>query len=202
MSKIIILTGGIASGKSTIGNAFKEQGYPVIDADSLVHEFYKTQEGVKMITSLFGEKYIQTDEVDRKALGELVFQEKKQLKILEKNVHIAIIDLLEYWLKKYQGEKFVFIELPQYFEMDQSLLKSIKIYKVLLVVANRENKVEFLRKRNNFSKEEALSRIDSQMPDDRKIELSDYVIENKGSKEELIHQANQILQRIKNEAIF
>lgn len=196
MSKIIIITGGIASGKTTLLNYLRSCGFPVLNADSLVHEYYKSKEGVEKISSNFGKEFIKNGEVDRKSLGNLVFQNKTKLKILEKIVHIAIIELLVDWLTKNKKEDFVFLELAQYFEMDQSLLKEIDIEHVILLVADKERRISFLKERNGILREEALRRIQAQWPDEKKIDLADFVIKNNGTKKDLIRQAENILQRI------
>ena len=164
MTKVIGLTGGIASGKSTISNIFKEVGWPVIDADQTARQVVMPGSlGLAQIVSRFGSQVLQPDgTLDRAALGSMVFDDPQNLSDLDQIEHpliMAAIDKQLAGLKK-QGLPVVVLDVPLLFEtgMDQECDLTV------LAVVDCKTQLERLMKRDHCSKAAALKRINAQMP--------------------------------------
>lgn len=194
MTLVVGLTGGIASGKSTVSNLIREKGFTIIDADLEARLAVEVGEpAYNEIVSYFGEDILLDNaEINRAKLGEIIFNnEEKRLK-LNSIVHP---DVRRRMLEKRQkavdnGERLIVLDIPLLFE---SKLTGM-VEKVLLVYVNGDTQLKRLMERNQFTKEEALSRIGSQMPLKDKVALSDAVIDNNGSIEETEVQLNNILK--------
>lgn len=194
MSLVVGLTGGIASGKSTVSNLLREKGYPIIDADLEARLAVAVGEPAynKIIEHFGKEILLDNGEIDRGKLGGIVFNHEEQRLILNGIVHP---DVRRRMLEKREqevsnGEKLVVMDIPLLLE---SKLTGM-VDKVLLVYVDEETQLERLMKRNHFTKEEALARITSQMPLKDKVPLSDAIIDNNGSFEETEAQLNNILK--------
>lgn len=189
------LTGGIATGKSTVSTIFKENNIPVIDADieaRLVVE--KGSEGYQLIVETFGEDILLPDgEINRTKLGAIVFSDEKKRQKLNEITHPRIRQqILE---KKKQAilnnERLVVLDIPLLLE---GKLQSI-VDKVVVVSTDASVQLERLMKRNGYSKEEALQRIHAQMPLEEKEKLADVVIFNNGTEEELKASVEALIQK-------
>lgn len=193
MTLVIGLTGSIASGKSTVSNMFSTLDIPVIDADQLARDVvYPGEEAYKEIVSLFGENILQEDEtLDRKKLGAIVFQDEAKRKQLNNIVHPAVrkrmLEQRDALIKN--GEKCVVLDIPLLFE---SKLTSY-VHKTLVVYVDSETQLQRLMKRDNFSQEEAMQRIESQIPVKEKAELAHAIIDNNGSRRNSYKQLEKIL---------
>ncbi len=178
---IIGLTGNICSGKSQAAEYFEQLGAYVIDMDGLVHELYQKNIPLKYkLCKKFGIKILNKKlEVDRKKLGSIVIPDKSKMKELEK---ITWPYAGRESRKKIKNKKgMIILEAAMLYEsgFDKKMDKNV------LVIANEEQRVKRLMARNNLSQEEALRRIEIQMPQLEKIFKSDYVIFNDGSLDEL-----------------
>lgn len=189
------LTGGIATGKSTVSNIFKEHNIPVIDADieaRLVVE--KDSEAYHLIVEEFGESILHPDgQLNRQQLGAIIFSDEKKRQRLNEITHPRIRQqMLE---KKNQSilnkERLVVLDIPLLFE---SKLQTI-VDKVLVVSTDPTIQLNRLMERNGFSKEEALQRIHAQMPLEEKEQLADVVIYNNGTQEELRASVEALIQK-------
>ena len=157
----IAIVGNIASGKSTVENILKEQGYKVFDTDKISHQILDSSAEVK---ALFGT-------VDRKQIAKIVFTDKNKLKELESIIHPKVKEEL---LKIFAGEEnIVFVSVPQLFESGMENLFD----KIIYITADSDIRKERLIKRNNLTPEEAEIRILAQN-EDGKIKKSDFVIKN------------------------
>lgn len=188
------LTGGIATGKSTVSTIFKENNIPVIDADiEARYVVEKGSEGYQLIVEAFGEDILLPDgEINRPKLGAIVFSDEKKRQKLNEITHPRIRQqMLE---KKNQAilnnERLVILDIPLLFEGE---LQSI-VDKVVVVSTDASVQLERLMKRNDFSKEEALQRIHAQMPLEEKEKLADVVIYNNGTQEELKASVEALIQ--------
>lgn len=194
MALVVGLTGGIASGKSTVSNFIREKGFTIIDADLEARLAVEVDEpAYNEIIAYFGKEIIMdTGEINRAKLGEIIFNhEEKRLKlnsIVHPDVRRRMTEKREQAISN--GEKLIVMEIPLLFE---SKLTGM-VDKVLLVYVDEQTQLERLMNRNQFSKEEALARIGSQMPLKNKVKLSDAVIDNNGSLEETEIQLNNILK--------
>ena len=166
----IAITGNIASGKSEVEKIIA-QNFPVFDADKIAHKFLGN--------------------VDRRALGEKVFSDPIARKKLEEYIHPKVKDeILKIFCES--QEKCVFVSIPLLFETGFDKLFD----KIIFVQCDDKLRLERLMKRNNFTKEQALKRMNAQMPQDDKINKSDFVIHNNSTKEKLAEQVNELLKKI------
>jgi dephospho-CoA kinase len=193
MTLVVGLTGGIASGKSTVSNMFKEMGMTVIDAD--VESRLAVQHGepaYKQIVGTFGEEVLLPDgEIDRQKLGSIIFHDEQKRLLLNEIVHPEVRRRMndKKVLAIKNDEKIVILDIPLLFE---SKLTNM-VEQTLLVYVDRNIQLTRLMERNHLSKEEAEARIQSQMPLTEKIKLADKKIDNNGSLTETKRQLNEIL---------
>ncbi|WP_078555455.1 dephospho-CoA kinase [Bacillus alkalicellulosilyticus] len=192
---IIGLTGGIASGKSTISAYFLEKGIPVIDADKIAREVVEPGEKTleKLVTA-FGQEILEVDgTIARKKLGEIIFNDETERLKLNSIIHPAIrtrmVEKKEELLQK--GHSHIVYDIPLLFESNLTHM----VEKVILAYVDEQVQLERLQLRDNSSKEEALRRIHSQMPLKDKVVLADEVINNNGSIEETKEQVLRILKK-------
>ncbi|WP_281951798.1 dephospho-CoA kinase [Nitrosophilus kaiyonis] len=189
----IALTGGIATGKSTVCNILKLYGFSIIDADKIAHEVLEEQKD--KIEEIFGKKYIKNGKVDRKALGKLIFSDKEAKKELEKLLHPLIRKKIEEESIKLEKHKVPYIvDIPLFFET-----KNYPIKKVVLVYAPKDIQLQRLINREGLSKEEAIKRIDSQMDIEEKKEKTTYLIDNSKDLKHLQKEVDKFVEKVKNE---
>jgi dephospho-CoA kinase len=193
MSLVIGLTGGIASGKSTVSAMFTDMGITVIDAD--IEARLAVEPGEKAyneIVSHFGKDILEEDRtINRPKLGEIIFNNEEKRLLLNSIVHPAVRERMAEKRKKAEAddEKAVVLDIPLLFESKLTGL----VEKIIVVYVDEQTQLERLMKRNGFSEEEASSRIRSQMPLKDKVGLADAVIDNSGSIEESKQQLMDIL---------
>ena len=168
----IVLTGGIATGKSTVSSLLRKKNFEVIDADSIAKEILPLHE--KAVEALFGDTVVKGGVIDRKALGNLIFSNKTEREKLNNFLHPLIreeifqrSELLEATKKPY------IIDIPLYFESSGYHCKVI-----VVVYAPVEVQRKRLMIRENFNKEEAQKRIDAQISIEEKKVLADFLINN------------------------
>jgi len=190
--RIIGLTGGIASGKSSAAHLFEKLGAAVIDADQLAREVVQPgEEALAQIVANFGEKVLNPDgTLNRAALGEIVFADPAARRTLEGITHPAIKKRAEERLQRLKeaGTGAAFYVAPLIFEAGITS----RVHEVWVVYLDRETQLERLMARDGLSREAALSRIASQMPMEEKKRLGKVVIDNRGSKEELEAQVRRL----------
>ena len=186
----IVLTGGIATGKSTVANLFMLHGFLTIDADKIAHKILDNN--TTKIAELFGEKYIKDNKVVRKELGNLIFNNKQEKLKLENFIHPLIKeDIIEAAKIFEQNNKPYLIDIPLFFEnRNYDIKKSITVY------TSKEVQIQRLMKRDKCTKEEALARINNQMDIEEKKSLSTYIIDNTGSLNDLIEEVNRVKKLI------
>ena len=195
MSLVIGLTGSIATGKSTVAKMFRQLGIPVIDADILAREVVEPgEDAYKEVIETFGEDILLEDKtLNRKQLGEIVFTDETKRKQLNGIVHPAIrkrmLEKRDHFIR--EGNQCVVLDIPLLFE---SKLQEF-VDKVLVVYADQEIQLQRLMARNEFTEEEAMQRIQSQMPVKEKASLADAVINNNSTKEETYEQLRQLLEK-------
>ncbi|QED48891.1 dephospho-CoA kinase [Cytobacillus dafuensis] len=195
MSIIVGLTGGIASGKSTVSSLLIEKGITVIDADLEARlAVEKGEEAYEEIIAHFGDQILLEDRsIDRGKLGSIIFHNESQRLKLNNIVHPAVRKRM--LGKRDQavasGEKLVILDIPLLFESKLTYM----VDKTILVFVDEYTQMERLMKRNQLSKEEALARINSQMLLKDKIQLADAVIDNNGTIKETEQQLMEILNK-------
>lgn len=182
-SKIIGLTGGIATGKSTVVNILKEYNYIIIDADKISREVVeKNKYAYNNILNLFGKSILNLNgEIDREKLGQIIFKDKDLRNKLNNIVHPKIYENIRNQIEKYknEGKDIIFIDIPLLIEVKEELNKENIIFdEIWLVYLDKNQQLKRLMNRNNYSKEEAYIRINSQMDIDKKIKYCDRIIDN------------------------
>ena len=199
MTYVLALTGGIATGKSTADQFFKNKNIPVVDCDQIAHDLMKPKNASwQAIKDNFGTEYLNSDQtINRKKLGQLVFSDPTALNKLNQLTHPLIFDKTIQKIKMYQDKDIVILDAPVYFE---SNLNKKKIANGVLVITLPEaTQINRLKQRNNLTDEEAKMRIKSQMPLNKKAQMADFVIANTGTIEELENKLEQLLIKIKEE---
>lgn len=195
MSLTVGLTGGIASGKSTVSSLLIEKGYTVIDADIEARlAVEKGEEAYQEIVRHFGERVLLKDgSIDRAELGSIIFHDEKERKALNSIVHPAVRKRMK--AKKEQAisrnEQMIILDIPLLFESKLQYMCD----KTLLVYADEGIQLQRLMQRNQLSEKEAMARIHSQMPLREKKALADAVIDNNGRIEETEKQLWDILRK-------
>ena len=193
MSLVIGLTGGIASGKSTVSAMFTDMGITVIDAD--IEARLAVEPGEKAyndIVSHFGRDILEDDgTINRPKLGEIIFNNEEKRLLLNSIVHPAVRERMAQKRKQAEAadEKAVVLDIPLLFESKLTEL----VEKIIVVYVDEQTQLERLMKRNGFSEEEASARIKSQMPLKDKVSLADAVIDNTGNIEQSKQQLMEIL---------
>ncbi|WP_026671585.1 dephospho-CoA kinase [Alkalihalobacterium bogoriense] len=191
---IIGLTGGIASGKSTVTAILKQYNIPVIDADMIAREVViPGQEAYQQIVEHFGEEVLLADNtINRKRLGEIIFNDEKERAVLNSIVHPAVRKTMADRKTKLlnEGVEHIAYDIPLLFESKLTHM----VDKVILVYVDEDIQLTRLVARDQCSEKEAVSRIQSQMPLKEKVALADEVINNNG---EIVQTEQQLLQILK-----
>ena len=191
---VIGLIGGIGSGKSSVSAILHSLGVEIIDADKVGHEAYTpNSEGWKKVISVFGQDIVGPEnEIDRKKLGSIVFSDPSEMEKLNKLMHPIIHNLVEKKIKllSNQGVKVVVLEAAILIEANWQDLTD----EIWLAKSNQEVVIERVQLRNNFTREEIIKRIQSQMSNDEREKHSDIVIDNNGTIEQLEEKVKTLWQ--------
>ncbi|ESU19280.1 Dephospho-CoA kinase [Flavobacterium cauense R2A-7] len=193
MTKIIGLTGGIGSGKSTIAGYFKALGVPVYIADDEAKKLMNNPETVKKVQSVFEENVIENHVLDRKKIATLVFSNPKKLEQLNSVVHPEVKKHFLTWLKIHKNEPFIVKEAAILFESGS--YKDCD--KIIMVTAPEAVRIERVMQRDKVTKAQVLERMQNQWPEEEKIKRSDFVIENIDLKESE-KKVTEILKELNN----
>ena len=172
----IAIVGNIASGKSTVENVLRKKGYKVFDSDIIAHEVLDDLS--EKILEAFKDYDISEDgKISRQKLGALVFNDKNLKEKLENIIHPEIKDRLKKIFEENKLEKYIFVSIPLLFEVGWRNLFD----KILFIYTEDKIRLNRLMQRNNFTKDEALARIKSQLPQEEKVKVSDFIINNNHS---------------------
>lgn len=194
------LTGGIASGKSCVSRRLAELGAIIIDADKISHEIMRFDRGaVSAVRKAFGNGVITPHgDIDRRALGALVFADKSKLELLNSIMHPLITDAVLSELAKAKKSGAIVI-------VDAPLLIQAGLDKhtdgVIVVYADVENRVKRIIKRDNISDARARERIASQESDDFLLSHASFALENNGSLDELIKKTDGLYALLMEKAV-
>ena len=193
MGKIIGITGGIASGKSTVTNFLRKQGFQVVDADAVVHQLQKP--GGRLFEALvqhFGQEIIlENGELNRPLLASLIFsnlEEREWSKQIQGEIIREELATLRDQLA--QTEEIFFMDIPLLFEQDYSAWFD----ETWLVYVEPDVQMERLMKRDQLSKDLAISRLSAQWPLEEKKGLASQVIDNNGNQDLLLTQVSILLE--------
>ncbi|PVU85325.1 hypothetical protein BB560_007064 [Smittium megazygosporum] len=194
---IVGLTGGISTGKSTISNKVKAKGIPVIDADRIARQIMEPGEkGYNNVLQAFGREVLLPDNinVDRKKLGEIIFNNEDKRLLLNKCTHPVVRrklfkQVLSFYIR---GYPMVVLDIPLLFEGGLNRYCS----KTIVVSCNEGTQLQRLMLRDGIDHDQAIARIESQMPISAKVKLADFVIDNNGSVENSVSQLDKIICKI------
>ena len=195
MGKIIGITGGIASGKSTVTEFLRQKGFQVVDADAVVHQLQKPGGRLyQVLVEHFGEKILlENGELYRTLLASLIFSNPEEQEWSKRTQGEIIREELAALRNQFaQTEALFFMDIPLLFEQDYASWFD----ETWLVYVNRDVQLERLMKRDQISKEAAESRLNSQWPLERKISLASHSLDNNGNQEQLIAQVVQLLEEM------
>ena len=192
MGKIIGITGGIASGKSTVTNFLREKGFQVVDADAVVHQLQKPGGRLyQLLVQHFGQEIIlENGELDRPLLASLIFsnpEEREWPKRTQGEIIREELAALRDQLAR--TEAIFFMDIPLLFEQNYSAWFD----ETWLVYVDRDAQVERLMKRDQLSKEVAQSRLATQWTLEEKKKLASHVLDNNGSRDQLVGQVVKLL---------
>jgi dephospho-CoA kinase len=191
------LTGGIASGKSSVSNLLRARAYAVVDADQLAREVVQIgTPGHADVLQAFGpDVFLKSGELHRKKVGELVFKDRTQLTRLEGILHPRIRELATKRRRELEalGQKLAFYDVPLLFEKSMESLFDV----VVVVRADPAVQLERMMKRDGFTRDEAERRLQAQMPIGEKAKRTPFVISNDGSPQDLAREVDECLQKLK-----
>ncbi len=196
MTKVIGLTGGIGSGKSTVAQILAELGAVVIDADKLGHEaFLPNTEAWRDMVAAFGQQVLApSGEIDRTKLGRIVFNNPEALARLNQIMHPRIYGIARAKIEEHrqQGAKVIVLEVALLIEAKWTPL----VDEVWVTVAPESKVLERLQKQRGLARKETIARIRSQLPIEERIKHADVVINNDSGPDELKTQVKQLWEKL------
>ena len=174
-NKRIVITGGIATGKSTASALLREAGYPVIDADVIARGLLDPKEAAyREVVDTFGQNIVQSDgSIDRKKLGAIVFSDAKQRERLNRITHPRVAERIDEELTALQDEPLVFLDIPLYYETE-----GLPSFPVWLIYIPEDCQLARLMKRDGLSEEQARARMASQMGIEEKRKRAQRIVDN------------------------
>ncbi|HDE7304316.1 TPA: dephospho-CoA kinase [Staphylococcus aureus] len=193
MPKVIGLTGGIASGKSTVSELLSVYGFKVVDADKAAREAVKKgSKGLAQVREVFGDEAIdENGEMNRRYMGDLVFNHPEKRLELNAIIHPIVRDIMEEEKQEYLKQGYnVIMDIPLLFENE---LENT-VDEVWVVYTSESIQMDRLMQRNNLSLEDAKARVYSQISIDKKSRMADHVIDNLGDKLELKQNLERLLE--------
>jgi len=174
-NKRIVITGGIATGKSTASALLREAGYPVIDADVIARGLLDPEEAAyREVVDTFGQNIVQSDgSIDRKKLGAIVFSDAEQRERLNRITHPRVAERIDEELTALQDEPLVFLDIPLYYETE-----GLPSFPVWLIYIPEDCQLARLMKRDGLSEEQARARMASQMGIEEKRKRAQRIVDN------------------------
>lgn len=194
--KVIGLTGGIGSGKSTVSQFLAELGAVIIDADKVGHEAFKPETEIwREVVAAFGKQIVTPDDtINREKLGTIVFGNSKARERLNQIMHPRMYDLVKAQIEEYrrQGESVVVVEAPLLLEAGWTSL----VDEVWVTVASEAAVLKRLRERTGLSEAESLARLRSQLAAEKRVRHADVVIDTDCSLDELKAKVKKLWQEL------
>ena len=195
MMRVIGITGGIGSGKSTVSEMIREMGYEVADADEIAREITKESDVLSEIGETFGSDLIEGGSLDRKKMADVVFSDIHKRELLEQIITKRVVEKVAQLIDEHRSGStdykngILFIDAPTLFETGADRL----VDEVWLVTCDASTRISRAAKRDEILASKIEDRIASQMPEDEKAEKSDVIIDNNGSLEELRKKVESLL---------
>lgn len=195
---VVVITGGIACGKSFCLSVFKKRGFITVSADIISHEIANTKHAREQIEASFGKGFYIDNKLDRKKLGAFVFEDKTRLQKLNSIMHKLVYDRIFELIDRYSAtERLIAIEIPLLYETNMQHIADYVVNCWLPI----DVQLERLLKRDGMTLDEAQKRIASQMDMDYKKALADFNVDNRMSFEKTEQHINSIIDQILNEEI-
>ena len=190
--KVIGLTGGIASGKSTVSDMLKELGASIIDVDLIARQIVKKGEkAYNEIVENYTEKVLlPSGELNRKMLGDIVFSDPEKLRLLNSITHPEIINRIKEDIARLKEEKVKLIVLDAAILIEMNLQKLVD--EVWLVTVDVETQIKRLVERDRFSLTDAANRVNSQFPNEKKLKYADVQIDNNAPIQEVRERIKEL----------
>lgn len=193
---IIGLTGGIASGKSTVSKILKELGAIIVDADIKAKEISEREDVIIEAKNIFGNDIIDNNgKIDRVKLKEIVFSNKEKLKELNNLIHPKVVNEFKKIKESSNKNDIIIFDVPLLFETGMDKMCE----KIILVFADKDTQIKRMIERDNIDRELAEKIINSQMSLEEKLKKSQIHIENNGTLEDLKKKAENIYRELKGE---
>jgi len=196
MTKVIGLTGGIGSGKSTVSQCLAELGAVIIDADKVGHEAFKPDTPAwHDVVATFGREVLTpSGEVDRKKLGEIVFSNPEALSRLNQIMHPRMYDMMQAQIEEYrrQGVDVVALEAAILIEANWTPL----VDEVWVTVASEATVLERVKKQRGLAEEQTLARIRSQLSTEERVKHADVIINNDGDLDEVKAKVKELWEKL------
>lgn len=193
---IIGLTGNIGCGKSSLSKIFMDKGIDVVDADIVSRQIFEDKELLQTVFEKFGPSIKNNDgSLNRKALGNIVFNDDEKLIELNNITHPRIKEKIFNQIRNLEEQGKPIVILDGALLVETGYLDDVD--KLIVVTCDEEIQIERIKKRDNCTKLEALSRIKSQMSQVEKVKYADYTIDNSGTIEELKNKAYKFMSYIK-----
>lgn len=193
---VLGLTGGIASGKSTVAHMFRAKGYTVLDSDIFARDVVMPHKPAWCdIRETFGDEYLLPDgTLNRRLLGSTIFADDAARDRLNQIIHPRVIELIEQGIEvsRQKGEALVVVDIPLLFEIGYDRAVDVTV----VVNVRPEVQMSRLMTRDGLDATEAQNRIDAQLPLSTKVEQADYVIDNSGTLEETTQQVAKLLEEL------
>jgi len=198
---VVGLTGGIATGKSTVAQMFKRGGAVIIDADQLARDVVRPGKPAwREIVKVFGEGVLNSNRsINRHALGEIVFHNRRKLRRLEHIIHPRVAreqQRLARRIAERSPNAVIVYEVPLLFESGAHK----RVDTIVVVTADRETQIARLKQRNGLTRTEALRRINNQMPLARKVRRADVVLNGTGDKAVVKQEVRRLIQSLHRES--
>ncbi len=189
---IIGITGSIASGKSLVTNYLLNNDYKVIDSDKISHDVLLLDEVKQKLVNCFGYTIIADNQIDRKQLGKIIFNNKEKKELLQSIVFPYIINEINNQIEINKNEKLLFLDAPLLIEYNLLYL----VDKVIVVNIDKNIQIERLMKRDNIDYEYANNKINSQFSLQEKLKYADFIINNNLDIENSVNQIQKIIKQL------
>lgn len=191
---IVGLTGGIASGKSTVSNLFKKYGIEIVDADKVAKEVSEKKESIEKISNIFGKDILDSDgKIIREKLREKAFKNRELLQELNKIIHPQVMEYFKRKKEENSKDEILIFDIPLLYEAKMEYLCD----KIIVVGVDVQKQIRRVVARDGSSEELAKKIIFNQMPLDEKIKKADIVIMNDGTLDELEAKVMKIYRELK-----
>lgn len=191
---IVGLTGGIASGKSTVSNLFRKYGIEIVDADKVAKEVSEKKESIEKISNIFGKDILDSDgKIIREKLREKAFKNRELLQELNKIIHPQVMEYFKRKKEENSKDEILIFDIPLLYEAKMEYLCD----KIIVVGVDVQKQIRRVVARDGSSEELAKKIIFKQMPLDEKIKKADIVIMNDGTLDELEEKVMKIYRELK-----